>query len=356
MVENESEYHFPRAESEFTSLGITHIKVEGVDETPTTLALEAFCQSLPTAGRLARSFGSWRVARLIARQLEYKFIDPYYHRSPRNRLERISKRIAQFTCLITALNYVSGEDESPYYQPLPYSVALVLVSQLAYRVREKLSFPPEVTKRIRNAPKGVEVFTPSTRTRIDARAFTSLDEKSIYRDSSIPAEQTKRILESGVATLIGTNLMYMPETPWSSNFILRSTAVGTETKEIDYRFSIPGGHTMNTEGLAVALRSAKFLTDMNLGRDKRGHLLLDVPFTREALEETGLPLFTFATTRPLVRADQVMRNIDGKPTRYLAYVGQTLIWPDTERLLTRDIIKAFNVTPITEIALRVYRE
>ncbi|MFC1780465.1 hypothetical protein ACFLY9_02115 [Patescibacteria group bacterium] len=378
MVENGSRFHFPQAESEFTPLGIRHIEIEGVDQTPTTLTLEEFCQSLPTASRLAHSFGSWRVARLIARQLEYQFVDPKHSPSPRSKFDRMCKRISQFACLTTAFNYVTSEQhEQPYCNPLPYSVALVLVSQLAYKVTEKRPLPPEVLKIVNDAPEGVNVQTPVTRSKINARAFIGIDRRSIYRDSSIPPTQIREILKSGLVTLVGANLLFMFGTPWTSSFVLRSTELNTGNGRKELKYTIPGGHTMNTEGLTVALRSAEFLRDMNIGRDRSGHLLLDIPFLREALEETGLPLDAFATTRPLTRADQIVRKrTDGTPVRYLAYIGQTPIWPHTKSLLTngdglgewnvfgiggidvarRDIASTFNVTPIAEIALRVYRE
>jgi hypothetical protein len=376
MNEQEGQVRFPAPEHEFHKLGIRYIQVETEDGEHRCYSVEDFCEQLPTASRLAQSYGIWRVTSLLAQQLEHYHVDPnmqYYNQS---RLMRTAMRIRRLHCWITALNYCLGEDD--YYKlPLPYNVGIVLVSQLTYGVRRKFEFPSFMLDRMKAIPRGVECYIPSRDIPVDSRAFTFMDDRREFQDASISASERRDILRSGLVTLTGANLLYLPVTPYSSNFILRTRRVRVGEQVVGIQYTIPGGHTKDTSVLSGVLESLGF--PIYRGKDSLGHTLLDVTYIREAIEETGLPLAVFVTSRPLTVADQIMRTLSGETIRFLAYIGKTIIWGDKlnllrgadgegiwevfgpfERLtLSRPgmlSIGGLGLTPIARIALRIYRE
>jgi 8-oxo-dGTP pyrophosphatase MutT (NUDIX family) len=360
---------FHTAESEFQDLGISYLVLEGPNEEKVMYSVTEFCGTLPTASRFAKSYGVLRVAKLIAEQLKHIYCYPFLNGIYYDRVARLIGDIRIANCWLTAFNYVLN-DRRPYNLPLPYSIALVLGSQLIYGVSERFVLPKELREKPRDLPPYVTFHIPSDRTPVNATAFNKIDERSIYRDGTMPECEIKNLLATGIATLVGANLPYGLDTPYESAFILRQRRFRLGDGSIETRYTIPGGHTkiMQTKDLGN--------TGIYRGVDSIGYTLVDVTYIREAMEETGLPLRVFKPCRPLARADQVMWTIDGYPIRYLSYIGQTPIWSSDEGLLKNaddqgdwevfgpfghhdidgaDIHRHFQLVPVAEVALRFYR-
>jgi len=375
MSENERHSYIPPAEQEFSELGIEHIRLEGPRGETVEYPVEEFCSLLPTAKRLARSYGFLRVASLIGRQitqLKYERGRQPYEFS--RGLRGLYTGVIRYGSFIDGLLYCFG-DEAPYNQQLPYSIAQVLCAQLTYRVREKFRLPQKVENRLKNPPPGVTVHRPNTNIPLRLSRFLYMNHKRTYRDPSLTEKSIEKVLQSGIITLVGANLPYQLFTPWESNFILRYRTVYTDVDKTERRYTIPGGHTMTPDALSE--QPDMLLWGLNKGRSNQGHTLVDVTGLRELLEETGLPPHMLATTRPLTRADQIMRDRRGEIVRYIGYIWNTIIWEDYEDQLRdadgegdwvitgpfgdfdyirSEIAKKLPLTPIAEIALRIYRE
>jgi len=287
----------PPAQTEFQNLGIQSVQLETAGGNQ-ILPVAEFCEQLPTAAAFAKEYGVFRTAILLSRQLEQR-----QSALNNNMTWEITKKTGQLVCFLESLNYCLG-NEGHYSDPLPYSVGLTLAAQLTYGLRSRFTLPSFMTATTQSLPSNVEVNIPSNNIPIDSVAFTRSSERTKYLDPSLSESKRSEILESGLATLVGANLLYYPFDPYSTVYIMRKNAVWVAENNSQDQLTIPGGHTVAAPLLAPKL--ALYRDQLNLGKKNIGHTLLDVSGLRETLEETGLPVSVLQTARPLTIADQVM--------------------------------------------------
>jgi|GEM_PF-4577037 len=318
MVEGEARLGFPHPRDEFQMIGIEAVQLEGTNCEPVTYDLEAFCRQLPTAKEFAAHYGKNRVRYLLSRVLEQQYIS-LREESDNSLLGRLIRGLGRFSCTLVAYNYVSLE-EPPYTDPLPYSVSLVLASQLTYGVSE--NYP--VAKRVVNADGSSTVLQRERKERLPVNPAPFVGSVR-YVDKSLTREEARSLYKSGMAVLVGANLVFSVYSEHEPMYLLRRRMVWSEkTDEQVSQFTIPGGHTLSRARLCQRFDLLR-MDGVNTGIDRIGQNIIDVPYIRETREEASIPIREQRHARPLCRADQLIRDRRGIPIRFLAYIAETWV-------------------------------